>query len=203
MGSDGHINISNKEQIKLLLMECMEDAIFNTILPHHIPDEYSEYTVNLTNNNLIIQFYTQDDDVESEQIVVKTVNMDPTHYWAIYIYLVSEFNNSLNINSIPSSAWDKVSPYNNVEDVIDDLQSRNMNYTYWDTDGYWFNTIFSFFDYDDKEAIEQLYNNIIKYDHQKPWYKCFIQLFSSVNDLIEHLINYKHIVTIDSFEMWT
>jgi hypothetical protein len=92
MGAGGHIKITNPEEIQDFLMNVLEEVIYRLLEPQYPPDDsYDTYTVNLSKDELVIRFLTQDDEVPGENIVVKTIKMDPSHYWDIYNYLVSEF----------------------------------------------------------------------------------------------------------------
>lgn len=204
MGADGHINITNPEEIQDFLMNVLEDAIYRLLEPQYPPDDnYDTYTVNLSKDELVIRFLTNDEEVPGEEIVVKTIKMDPSHYWDIYNYLVSEFNDGLNKNSIPSMAWDYIYEDFESKSYIDELNNNGMNYTYYDNVGWYDNTIFDYFDDNDETEVECIYNNIKDMYKKTIWYDTFFKLFPDFDTFLNNLNEYKYDVSTKSYQVWT
>ena len=138
-------------------------------------------------------------------IIVYTTSLEDTYDWEVYNYLVNEFNNSLNSKRIPSRAWDRCSDWEEVEfeKELAQVEANNLNYTYWDTEGYYDSTMYEFFHGWEDEVPTKIYNNTIKYEKKRDWYETFIEHFPSVEEFIEIMEQYKSVVSLDSVQMWT
>tara|TARA_B100001121_G_C18700175_1_gene627155 strand:- start:10030 stop:10641 length:612 start_codon:yes stop_codon:yes gene_type:complete len=203
MGADGHIHITNPEDIK----QFVQDMIFHKY-KQDIEWRKSlgqDMIINITDETQNMQFYITDDEVPGEKIIVNTTSLEDTYVWEVYNYLVNEFNNSLNYYSIPSRAWDRCDDWEEVEfeKELARVDAEKLNYNYWDTEGYYDSTMYEFFQGWDDNASTEIYNETIEYQKKRDWYETFIEHFPSVEEFIEIMEEYKSIVELDSVQMWT
>ena len=203
MGADGHIHITNPEDIE----QFVEDMIFHKY-KKDIEWHKSlglDMIINFTEETQNMQFYKTDDEVPGEKIIVNTTSLEDTYDWEVYNYLVNEFNNSLNSDRIPSRAWDRCDDWEEeeFERELARVEANNLNYTYWDTEGWYDGTMYEFFEGWDDNAPTEIYNDTIKNEKKSDWYETFIEHFSSIEEFIEIMNQYKSVVSLDSVQMWT
>lgn len=204
MGADGHINITNPQEIERFLMNVMEDSIYTSLESQYPNDDcYDSYNVNLSKDDLIIQFIAEDENVPDEEIIVKTITMDPSHYWEIYNYLLRDFHYRLNQDHISDKAYEYINDDIEINSYIDMLDSNGMNYTYWDNVGYYNNTIFEYFDNNETLEVEQIYDDIENFSENEVWYNTFFNLFPDFETLLNYLNSYKDYVSTESYQVWT
>lgn len=206
MGADGHIHITNPKEVEDFVMNVLEDAIYKSLKSQYPPeDSYDLFNVNLSENDLVILFLSNDEEVSSEEIIIKTIKMDSSYYWIIYNYLVKEFNNSLNNHSIPSRAWDCCNDSDKFQFEIElaSISANNLNYTYWDTEGSYDATMYEFFEGFSDTAPIEIYHNTINHTKKCDWYKTFIEIFPFDFIFIQIMEQYKYNVELNSVQMWT
>ena len=145
-----------------------------------------------------------DEEVPGEMILVYTISLEDTYDWEVYEYLVNQFNYSLNYYSIPGRAWDRC---DNCEEEFErklaQVNAYNLNYTYWDTEGWFDHTMYTFFEGWGDDVPTNIYNDTIKNIKDSDWYDTFIEHFPSAEEFIEILDQYKSVVKFDSIQMWT
>lgn len=203
MGADGHIHITDPEDVE----QFVEDMIFHKY-KKDIEWHKSlglDVIINITEEAQNMQFYKIDEEVPDEQIIVHTISLENRNIWEVYNYLVNEFNNSLNSDSIPSRAWDRCDEREEeeFERELSRVEANNLNYTYWDTEGWYDGTMYEFFEGWDDNAPTEIYNDTIEYQNKCEWYETFIEHFPSVEDFIQIMEQYKSVVSLDSVQMWT
>jgi hypothetical protein len=205
MGADNHLYITNPQKVSDFFMNVLEDAIYASLHFNDYPpdDSYDTYHVNLSKDELVIQFLTDDEEVPGEEIVVKTIKMNPSHYWEIYNRLVDDFNSGLNENPISDIGWDNINDDFEVNSYIDSLDNEGMNYTYWDTEGFYDETIFEYFDSGNSTAVKCIYNNIRNWCKKNVWYDTFFNIFPDFDTFLENLGEYKDNISTDSYQVWT
>ena len=203
MGADGHIHITNPEHIEqfvqhMIFQKYKRDIEWRKSLGQDMIINFTEETQNM-------QFYMTDDEVPGEKIIVHTTSLEDTYDWEVYNYLVNEFNNSLNSDRIPSRAWDRCG---DIEQEIFEMELArvdrfNLNYTYWDTEGWYDSNMYTFFEVGADEVPTEIYNDTIEYQNKREWYETFIEHFPSVEEFIEIMDQYKSVVELGSVQMWT
>tara|TARA_B100001123_G_C15117975_1_gene950166 strand:- start:418 stop:1029 length:612 start_codon:yes stop_codon:yes gene_type:complete len=203
MGADGHIHITNPEHIE----QFVQDMIFHKY-KRDIEWRKSlgqDIIINITEETQNMQFYKTDEEVPDEKIIVHTTSLDDTYDLEVYNYLVNEFNNSLNSDRIPSRAWDRCSDWEEeeFERELARVEANNLNYTYWDTEGWYDSNMYEFFQGWGDEVPTNIYNDTIKSEKKSDWYETFIESFPSVEEFIEIMDQYKSVVELDSIQMWT
>ena len=203
MGADGHIHITDPEDVE----QFVEDMIFHKykkIIDHH-KSLGLDVIINFTEETQNMQFYKTDEEVPDEQIIVHTISLENRNIWEVYNYLLNEFNNSLNYYSIPSRAWERCDEREEeeFERELSRVEANNLNYTYWDTEGWYDGTMYEFFEGWDDNAPTEIYNDTIKYQNKSDWYETFIEHFPSIEQFIEIMERYKSVVSLDSVQMWT
>lgn len=205
MGADGHLYITNPQEVRDFLMNVLEDAIYASLHFNDYPpdDSYDTYSVDLSKDELVIRFLTEDEEVPGEEIIVKTIKMNPLDYWEIYNRLVDDFNSGLNENSIPSMAWEYINDDFEVNSYVQKLDSKGMNYTYWDTEGFYDENIFEYFDSGDSTEVKCIYNNIGDWYKNSFWSDTFFNIFPDFDTFLEILEEYKDDVSTDSYQVWT
>lgn len=209
MGADGHIHITNPEDIQ----QFVQHMVFHKYKrPAYNKRDIKwhkslglDMIINFTKETQNIQFYKTDDEVPGERIIVHTISLEDTYDWEVYNYLVNEFNNSLNSDCIPSRAWDRCDEREEeeFERELARINAEKLNYTYWDTEGWYDGTMYEFFEGWDDNAPTEIYNDTIEYQNKREWYETFIEHFLSVEDFIEIMNQYKSVVELDSVQMWT
>jgi len=223
MSADGHIDVSDPKEIKEFSKKIVLDAIIKYInKTHNI--KYDSYNVIFTEDDLIIKFYRNDEDIpeifdinltEDELIsrisgiIVKTIEMESEYYWSILECLNYDFNCSLDKNDIPNYAWDKFYDEDDEDEESFRKELKNiigMNYTYSDNLGFYDDdyTIADYFMYGSEKALQEIYSNIFLYiKYNDDIYKTFDNIFPSLYDFEEILEKYKDMVSIRRIEMWT
>jgi len=203
MGADGHLYITDQEEITDFIKKCIYDTIYNNIIKEDIP-EYDNYTCNLTDNEFSIQFYLECEEVPDEKIVIKTIIIVSTHYYDIYTVLLDEIRTSLNNSAIPWYAWDRLDDDSlDTHEFINELYSNGKYYTYWDTEAWYNDTLFDFFCDNNRNPLEDIYLNINNSYCKESWYEIFIILFPTLYDFIGIMENNRYMVSTESFQMWT
>lgn len=203
MGADGHIHITNPEHIE----QFVQDMIFHKY-KQDIEWRKSlgqDIIINITEETQNMQFYKTDEEVPGEKIIVHTTSLDDTYDFEVYNYLLNEFNNSLNSERIPSRAWDRCDDREEYEFVMElaRVEANNLNYTYWDTEGWYDSNMYDFFQGWADEVPTEIYNDTIENEKKRDWYETFIEHFPSVEEFIEIMDQYKSVVSLDSVQMWT
>lgn len=208
MGADGNIDITDPQDVGEFLRNVLEDAIHASLDLNEKPpdDKYDTFRVILSEKELVIHFFSEDEvqgENEDGEKPVLTIKKEHSHYWDIYNRLVDDFNNGLNENPITSRAWGHISDNCEVSYYISDLDSKGMNYTYWDTEGYYGSTIFDYFSRGDDTAVESIYDFIIDTYEKSVWYDTFLKLFPDFDTFLKNADNYKDRVSTNTYEVWT
>jgi hypothetical protein len=152
-----------------------------------------------------MKLYKMDEEVPGEMILVYTILLEDTYDWEVYEYLVNQFNYSLNYQSIPGRAWDRCDDWEEeqFERELAQVNADNLNYTYWDTEGWFDHTMYTFFEGWGDDVPTNIYNDTIKNNKDSDWYDTFIEHFPSAEEFLEILDQYKSVVELDSIQMWT
>lgn len=206
MGADGHIYITNPDEIVNLIKELFVIAILAILgKKNELPDgdEWC-YEFTFTENELSISF-SKDDENETK---IKTIKMDHTQYWTIYNKLVGSINNSLTRYPIN---WDHIYRLDDeweieaIKGKVSNLDEKGMNYTYWDTEGYFEYTFYDYLDKGNDKAPREIYKDMCRLHLDKSNGKVFKDLFPSVENFLSTLIEAKEEVWVSyhSEQLWT
>ena len=234
MGWDHLLQITKLEDIIEFVRNVMEDAIFESIPEDQRPNEedYDKFRVNLSEDKLEIEYLREvdvhDENLEDEglpdeeqqeqngqdsqdeqqeqngDIVIKTIPLDPEHYWAIHQELLNHITTSLDSVSIPRDAYDCIEGEYAINRKIDEILSDGEKLSnYHSNVGSYERTMFHFFEdtyYDD--TVYEIYEYMTKkslpgYD---PWKPTFLKLFPDCDFFVKCLSDYADQVETDEWD---